>query len=379
MVNNRGASLCHIADLWEQLVFVRKLGSPVADSRRAGERAPTLEPGDALTFFWDIAAAISVTLIFWLPFRRAQPEHWAVGLLYGLSALVFGFALLGLFSETAPSSFPPFVLPLTTAMTPGVLAILAGFGYRRFFKVSGPFAGLFLVSLVGAAAKDWPGVPDAFWLVPKIAGLGFLLHAFSSYWAGRRDDMDLRRRRSRFLLTGLCGLALLTFLLSPLGGDGVIIALTLLAVLTLFSILYADRPPRDVSFPDYEDKYRQFRRLFGKRRLYREDDLTLERIGDRLLLDNTQMRYLIHRGTGYRRLSDMLDEYRIEAAQAILSDIEEAQTSLEDVAIAVGYGTRLPFEAAFERLTGERAAVFRAARLSELEANRPLHLTNSDR
>lgn len=289
--------------------------------------------------------------------------------------IVFGVLL----QEAFPNIPGQFYEHFSGAMLPGLVALLAGFGYRRFYRVTHLTAGLFFISLlvvtIGREEYAWAGLD---WL-GRITLTAFLLYTLSSFWIERKDDMDLRRRRSRFFLSGFTIAVLVLGVTLPPQHPTTTFSLIALWVVTLLSIQFANRPPKDVLIEDFDEKLEQFTHLFSKRGLYREDDLNLERIGDRLLLDNTKMRYLIHRGAGYRRLSDMLDEYRVAAAKAILSDIEQAQTPLPEVAIHVGYGSVEPLDAAFTRIVGVDPRLFRQARNRESDANRPLQLTNTDR
>lgn len=283
----------------------------------------------------------------------------------------------------AESSIEPVIAALA-AILPGLLYILAGLGFRRYWHTGRGtflllatliFSGVF-VRLVPTTAEGlslWSG------LVFKGAMSLCLLHTLSSLWSGRHDDMDVSRLLARYPLAILVAVTLVVTLVSS-QSSGHLNILIIFNWLVMAAAVYFIRIRNiGVALDDPEDKLEELRELFDRRRIYREDDLTLERIGDRLLMDNRQVRQLIHRGLGFRRLGDLLDDYRVKAAQTILEDAGQVETGLAEVAISVGYPSMLPFEAAFERVVGESARDYRRRHLEKANANRPLQLTNSDR
>lgn len=275
------------------------------------------------------------------------------------------------------------LLEALAASAPPFVAFVAGFGYRRHYRVV--FAaslGLFLLiclRLLPLTAFYPVELAVAVDAAERLIIAGFLFYAATSYWNGRRDDTDRRRRLSRFFLAPTALIVTGVALLLPATSLALAGLLALLLATTLLALLNAKRPPRDLSFTDYQEKFERFTYYFEKRRIYREDDLTLERIGDRLLLDNNRVRFLIHKGLGYRRVSDLLDTYRVEAAKVMLSDIEEAQTSLGEISVSVGYGGQGAFVEAFTRMVGESPEDYRRHHINLADENRPLQLTNTDR
>lgn len=318
-----------------------------------------------------------------LAFRTPVPT-----LLQARGLLVAGLAGVGSMSllvsgAMSGKAIEPVIVALAVAV-PGLIHILAGLGFRRYWHTArGTFLVLALLIFSGVFVRLVPTTAEglSFWsgMIFKGAMSLCLLHTLSSLWSGRHDDMDISRLSMRYPLALLVAVTLAVTLVSsqtsaPLNG------LMMFSWLAMAASVYFIRIRNiDLVLDDPGDKLGELRELFDRRRIYREDDLTLERIGDRLLMDNKQVRQLIHRGLGFRRLGDLLDDYRIKAAQTILEDADQVETGLAEVAISVGYPSILPFEAAFERMVGESARDYRRRHLEKANANRPLQLTNSDR
>lgn len=318
-----------------------------------------------------------------LAFRAPVPTR-----LQARGLLVAGLVCVGsmslLVSEAlSGKSIEPGIVALAAA-GPGLLYILAGLGFRRHWHTRrGSFLLLATLVFSGVFVHLVPSAAEGFSLWSGLAFKGAmslcLLHTLSSLWSGRHDDTDVSRLRVRYPLAILVAVTFAVTLVSSQTSKYLNI-LIIFSWLTMAASVYFIRIRNiGLALDDPKDKLGALRELFDRRRIYREDDLTLERIGDRLLMDNRQVRQLIHRGLGFRRLGDLLDDYRVKAAQTILEDADQAETGLAEVAISVGYPSVLPFEAAFERMIGESARDYRRRHLEKANANRPLQLTNSDR
>lgn len=350
-------------------------------SVREGLRYPEFKMIQESILSGVVAAVIAGGLS--LAFRTPVPTVLqARGLL--LAGLACVGAALAIVSGTLPGKGNNLVIVALASVIPGLLYILAGLGFRRYWHTGiGSFVILAALVFSGAIAQFVPPTAEgpSFWfgLVFKGAASLCLLHTLSSLWSGRQDDMDMSRLAARYPLALLVAVTLGVTLVSNQTSDPLNILLVF-TWLIMAAVIYIIRIRNiNLVLEDPDGKQGALRELFDRRRIYREDDLTLERIGDRLILDNRQVRHLIHRGLGFRRLDDLLDDYRIKAAQTILEDADQVETGIAEVAISVGYRSALPLEAAFERLVGERAQDYRRRHLEKANANRPLQLTNSDR
>lgn len=310
------------------------------------------------------------------------PHHAQTLFVTGLvSTLATVVVVSGAFSLHGPAGFLVHAMSLAL---PGLLYISAGLGFRRSWHTGtlsfALLGGLMLTGLVSRTAamstEIWSLWTAFAW---KLTIFALLLHAISSLWSGRDDDMDVVRRPARYPLTALFTATLIVSIIFR-SSSNILLSLLAICWIAISIVIYTMRVRMTGRTTLSDDrKLSELRALFDQRRIYREDDLTLERIGDRLLLSNDDVRHLIHLGMGFRRLGDLLDHYRVNAARIILEDADQVETRLNEVAISVGYRSLGPFEAAFERLTGESAGDFRRRHLDMANAARPLQLTNTDR
>lgn len=337
-----------------------------------------------LLSLWSVVAALAVAGGITRLFRSSNPGRNQARALFFLGLVSAVGAVILTLDGLPPDRTIHFLVLVIAIPLPGLLYVLAGLGFRRSWR-TGPttFALLGILTFFGLTFHTGPNLPQglSFWVgfVYKFAIVGLLAHAISSLWSGRHDDTDVQRRPARYPLAVLFTIALLVSLMFNPSSEIIVVFLVMCWCGTALSIHNIRTRPRSTSLVENDEKLSELRTLFNRRRIYREDDLTLERIGDRLLLDNDDVRRLIHLGLGFRRLADLLDHYRVGAARSILEDADQVEMRLNEVAISVGYRSLAPFEEAFRRLVGESAQEFRQHHLERANANRPLQLTNSDR
>lgn len=97
---------------------------------------------------------------------------------------------------------------------------------------------------------------------------------------------------------------------------------------------------------------------------FREEGLTIGVLAERVQVPEHRLRRLINQGLGYRNYSAFLNDRRIAAAKAALSDPAQARTPVLTLALDLGYGSVGPFNRAFKEATGLTPSAFRAANLS---------------
>lgn len=333
---------------------------------------------------WSVAVSLVVAGGITVLFRSPDPTPQQARALFIMGLVSASGIVITAWSPAFISGLIRTSLVILAMPMPAIISILAGAGFRSayhtrpatFFAISGLVLSGLILHIAPTSQAEW-----SLWfgLIYKIFLCGFLLHGIFSFWNGRRDDMDVQRLPRRNMLAVIFLTVLIAALLIKPGSNEINIALIALWIATTFAIRTTGKEKINPVFENYEEKLADLRALFDRRRIYREDDLTLERIGDRLLLKNQPVRILIHYGLGFLRLSDLLDHYRIRDARIILEDPDQVELKLEEVAISVGYGSLTSFEAAFRRLAGKTAREYRQHYLDQANANRPLQLTNSDR
>ncbi len=103
--------------------------------------------------------------------------------------------------------------------------------------------------------------------------------------------------------------------------------------------------------------------------IYREPNLTVGALADRLATPEHRLRKLINQGLGQRNFSSFLNQYRIADAQRSLADPQNARVQVLSIALDMGYGSIAPFNRAFKDLTGSTPTEFRKAALRQVQAN----------
>lgn len=110
----------------------------------------------------------------------------------------------------------------------------------------------------------------------------------------------------------------------------------------------APAPPTDCDFPDDDHILAEIDRLLTERRLYRDPDLTLERLSRRLAIPARQVSGAINRKLG-RNVSQAINEWRIREAMDLLSRTDRPVTA---IMFDCGFQTKSNFNREFQRVTG---------------------------
>jgi AraC-like DNA-binding protein len=101
----------------------------------------------------------------------------------------------------------------------------------------------------------------------------------------------------------------------------------------------------------------QFQQLLQREHLYRENDISIEKIA---LIINTNRTYLsraINKCTR-KNFSSCINEYRIKEAVLMMTKVSE-KFSFEGIAFEVGFNDRKTFYTAFKKITGLSPSAFR--------------------
>lgn len=104
---------------------------------------------------------------------------------------------------------------------------------------------------------------------------------------------------------------------------------------------------------------------------YREEGLTVGKLGTGLDIPEHRLRVLINQGLGYRNFTAFLNSYRLREAETILGDPNQARGQIVQIALELGYGSVGPFNRAFKAETGMTPTEYRAARFADLEKRAP--------
>jgi len=116
--------------------------------------------------------------------------------------------------------------------------------------------------------------------------------------------------------------------------------------------------PRD---PDLATVLRAFR----EQHVYRDNELTMASLADKLSLPEYRLRKLIHEQLGYRNFNALLHDYRIAEACRELHDPGKNHLPILTIALTVGYNSINPFNRAFREARGMTPSAFRAQNTQE--------------
>lgn len=135
---------------------------------------------------------------------------------------------------------------------------------------------------------------------------------------------------------------------------------------------HTQRPPRPAASPGRkagaESTVNDARILRGLKEamesghVYRDPDLTLQSLSTRLQLQHHRLSQVLNRRL-YTSFRSYINRYRLEEARQLL--LNEPELSVLEIAFAVGFNSKLAFNAAFSRDTGLTPSEFRKAHLIE--------------
>ncbi|MGX4801885.1 helix-turn-helix domain-containing protein [Bradyrhizobium guangdongense] len=99
-------------------------------------------------------------------------------------------------------------------------------------------------------------------------------------------------------------------------------------------------------------------------KVFREPDLSIASLSQKLDIPEYRLRHLINRQLGHRNFSAFVNGYRLADAEAALSDPAQAGVPILTVALDAGFGSIGPFNRAFKAQTGLTPSEYRRARLA---------------
>ena len=103
-------------------------------------------------------------------------------------------------------------------------------------------------------------------------------------------------------------------------------------------------------------------RLLDHDKVFREPDLSIATLSQKLDIPEYRLRHLINRQLGHRNFSAFVNGYRLAEAEAALSDPAQAAVPILTIALDAGFGSIGPFNRAFKAQTGLTPSEYRRAR-----------------
>jgi AraC-like DNA-binding protein len=250
----------------------------------------------------------------------------------------------------------------------------------------------FLSSPIRAAALSLSA--DGPHLVQKVVAAGFVLAGLWRLWRGGAEDLVVGRRVLRGWLLAYIGLHGLTILgvelwlcrrPAPPWLDGVNVAVigtglsVALVLLTAFrtnavEILFGAVPdatrhepvpvpesakPKPTSDAPWVERVQ---RLMTIELAYRDPELSIGRLAERVSLPEYRLRELIHDRLGFRNFSAFINEYRLREVERQLADPACDRRPILTLALEAGFGSIGPFNRAFRERHGMTPTAFRSQR-----------------
>jgi AraC-like DNA-binding protein len=106
--------------------------------------------------------------------------------------------------------------------------------------------------------------------------------------------------------------------------------------------------------------------LMEEERVYREPDLSIGTLADRMGLAEYRLRRLINQGLGQRNFNTYINRYRLQDVKAALADPNKSDQSVLNIALDSGFQSLGPFNRAFKAETGQTPSEFRREKLSQM-------------
>ena len=113
------------------------------------------------------------------------------------------------------------------------------------------------------------------------------------------------------------------------------------------------------------------RKLIDHGKVYREQDLSIASLSQKLDIPEHRLRRLINRQLGHRNFSAFVNGYRLAEAETALSDPAQADVPILTIALDAGFGSIGPFNRAFKAHTGLTPTEYRRARLDGARGAQP--------
>lgn len=229
----------------------------------------------------------------------------------------------------------------------------------------------------------WPMVAD---VTQHAVSFILTLHAMWIAWIERGDDLVQRRRMFRTGFVILVGVQTLGVIIAEsyygftrtepglmlLQSVASLITVMLLGAVLLSTngeLLFdaeAAPPPRPALSPA-EQVLNQKLDAAMAAHVYREANLSIGALAEKLDVPEHRLRALINQRLGYRNFSAFLNRHRIADARAWLSDPARVDLPVLTIAMDLGYGSLAPFNRAFRDATGQTPTDYRRAAFADPE------------
>jgi AraC-like DNA-binding protein len=289
-------------------------------------------------------------------------------------------------------------LHIISAGTPAAFWIAMGAIFVDEFRARW-YHALGWLALVVLALFDMSGHPMSVDVARTCLSVSFLLLGIWHALSGRASDLVEGRRRLRLWYAVVTALYALLVIASewlwPGGLAATPLSLANAAALTALIFLFAvlgtldatgaplapdpalasqpaalphdSRPVAPATGPDAAHLV-ALRRLLDRDKVFREPNLSIASLSQKLDIPEHRLRHLINRQLGHRNFSAFVNGYRLAEAEAALSDPAQAAVPILTIALDAGFGSIGPFNRAFKAHTGVTPTEYRRSRLGGVAA-----------
>jgi AraC-like DNA-binding protein/NADH:ubiquinone oxidoreductase subunit 6 (subunit J) len=321
--------------------------------------------------------------------RKDQVSRWSALFLLGAAAYVV---------ESSPGFYTldfRWRLPvqIVSSGTPAAFWITIAAFFVDDFRPRWYHAVAWLALATIAVVQMWIRSMSLF-AVHSALSLSCVLLALSYVLAGRATDLVEGRRRLRVIYA--VAIALYTVLivtsdwLWPGGLSAASISLAnavgLISLIFLFAVLDSlpsighpltpapartapvqsltngPRAPASPTGPD-ATLLTALRRLIDHDKIYREADLSIASLAQKLDIAEYRLRRVINEQLGHRNFSAFINGYRLAEAETALGDPAQAGVPILTIALDAGFGSIGPFNRAFKAHTGSTPTEYRRAHI----------------
>jgi AraC-like DNA-binding protein len=116
------------------------------------------------------------------------------------------------------------------------------------------------------------------------------------------------------------------------------------------------------------------RKLIDHDKVYREPDLSIASLAQKLDIPEYRLRRLINEQLGHRNFSAFINGYRLMEVETALGDPAQADVPILTVALDAGFGSIGPFNRAFKAHIGLTPSEYRRARLDAAQDAAPVQI-----
>jgi AraC-like DNA-binding protein len=323
-------------------------------------------------------------------YARRRDHTARIGAALGLSVATFMLTSM----PDAEQLLGVFIHPLTAICSthPVWFWLFCAALFSDGFKIGrGHIACIVAMAILGVVYQgllqpQWhsapPGVVRTFGIAFGLASLAFISLGPITIFAGKRSDLDERRRRIRSWFvpaaSAYLGIVVLVQAWAVIAGRNtpeplvvlnlaVIDVLAALALVTFFRIrvvnwldLVDDSVPGADSLSSLErGVLDRLTRRFVSEQLYAREGLTITALAELLGTQEHVLRRVINRALGFRNYNDFLHSHRLRDASARLRDPAGRRVPVLTIALEVGYGSIGPFNRAFKSRFGMTPTEYR--------------------